>query len=268
MPGALKGRAEIRDAFEAEASKARRDSLVAAGTVALFTLVALVGAGWIGTRMAREGAVAGVRGIVVGANALLGYVIVFTVLGNPNVRRQFGWVMAGALVLAGLVAFSLGTRLWWTHPAFFWVVFVAGALVALGLLGHAYEARDDYYLGWMDGRADNPFTYRDDIDRGHIAIGFLVALPKMVVGSFGELVGSAWLWGGLDVRQLDAGADALHALGSYDRARAEQRLRGLSRPSALLVMRWLGHLKLARRGRDGLELTDAGERFLGIGAWH
>jgi len=69
-------------------------------------------------------------------------------------------------------------------------------------------------------------------------------------------------------RELDAGADALHALGSHDRARAELRLRNLPRDSSLRVARWLAHLKLARRGPEGLEHTDGGERFLGIGAWH
>jgi hypothetical protein len=177
-------------------------------------------------------------------------------------------MIAGGAVLLGLFALSLGTRLWWTHAPFFWCVYVAGAIAALGLVGHAYEVRDDYYLGWMGGRMDDPFTYRDDVDRGHLAAGFAVAVPRLVVGAFGDLFGSFWLWGGLATRELDAAADALHALGSYDRPRAETRLRSLPKPRGALLARWLSHLKLVQRTPEGLGLTDTGERFLGIGAWY
>ena len=68
----------------------------------------------------------------------------------------------------------------------------------MALLGRAYEPREDYYLGWFGGLMNDPFSLRDDVDRLHVRLGFMVALPMMLLGAwaskhFHSLVDRGWL---------------------------------------------------------------------------
>lgn len=67
----------------------------------------------------------------------------------------------------------------------YWVMYTICFVVAM-LLGHLYTPKKDYYLGWRTKRHgvfNNPFTLRDDIDRAHFFLGFLIAIPNFVMGN-------------------------------------------------------------------------------------
>lgn len=128
---------------------------------------------------------------------------------------------------------------------------------ALALMGRAYTPRDDYYLGMRNGM-DDPFTLRDDADRAHVAVGCALAIPGLVLGAFGEVFASRWLWSEIDDEIVRSAARLLVA--------AEQR-------NVDEVMRTIGHergkvfellerSKLARIRGSRVILTDEGKKLL------
>lgn len=183
-------------------------------------------------------------------------------------RADLAWV-GGAILLFGLMAaLCYGTKLVSTSPGLFWPVYGGLVIGMFGFLGHAYEPKDDYYLGWWGGRIDDPFTIEDDVNRAHVALGFAAAFPRLLVGSYAEIFGSLWVWRGLEPVELSAATDVLHALASCDFQRSADRLRRLPPHSAARVVRALGKLKLVRTGPDGPRLTSEGEKLTGVSSWH
>ncbi|MBI2932691.1 MAG: hypothetical protein HYY16_13670 [Planctomycetes bacterium] len=184
---------------------------------------------------------------------------------RPKCRASLAdlvWVGAAVVVLAVILWVSYGTRLPEANPRVFWPAYGGLALLMLGLLGHAYEPRDSYYLGWFNGWMDDPFTLQDDVDRAHVGLGFAMAFPRLIVGSYAEIFGSGWLIRGLGGEELDAAANVLRALSEGRPEEAQRILRSRER-SAARIVRVLAKLKLVESDRGRLRLISMGERLVG-----
>lgn len=62
------------------------------------------------------------------------------------------------------------------------MLFYTGVIAVLMVVGIKYAPRENYYIGMRMGRniADDPLTLRDDRDREHIALGFLLIIPNFI----------------------------------------------------------------------------------------
>lgn len=80
---------------------------------------------------------------------------------------------------------------------------LSGALAfcALALMGRAYEPDDNL------GAGIGP----QQIDHMNVAVGCATAIPALVLGAFGEVFASSWLWNGIDERVVSSGARVLVA---------------------------------------------------------
>ncbi len=71
-------------------------------------------------------------------------------------------------------------------PGLFGAMYL-GAWFILGLISTRYEPKSDYDFGWdmgYMGYMNNPFSLRDDIDRSHAMVGFILFPVHLVVGSW------------------------------------------------------------------------------------
>ena len=209
---------------------------------------------------------------VTGVNLTLAFMVVSYFLRPkaPYQKRESDvlWVVVAIGFFCTLLVFSYGTSLVKTHPSYFWPIYCLLSLAMLGCVGHAYEARQSYYLGWMAGPYlfDNPFTVEDDIDRAHLSLGLTMAMSYLVMESYSAIFGSTWLWRRLEESELSAAVELLQALASNDVVRARECIQSLSATSAFSVMRALtkldmitienGYPRLSLKGRELLHLED------------
>lgn len=176
------------------------------------------------------------------------------------------WLLTAGSLFCVILALCYITPLAASHPAWFWSLYLMLTLVMLGCIGHAYEPHDDYYLGWTGGPLliDDPFTIRDDIDRAHIGLGFLVVIAQVMLESYGAIFGSRWLWRGMQESELAVSAALLQGLAVQDASGVISQIQGMSKESAADIVRALvklelvviekGRPKLSRKGREFVEL--------------
>lgn len=252
----------VRRGFEAALSEARRDWVL--GTVLTIALAPV----FLAATAAVVVFVAGgdlvesvVRHPTAGPLALevfLALLFLGFFLGEPG-RTRWGLVGVGAGGLIGLALLAHGTPLAARSPGLFWGVYGVGVFVLLGVLGLAYTPRDDYELGLGRWMIDNPLTLRDDIDRTHLGMGFVVALPRFVLGAASDVVAGSWAVRGLAPHEVRGAAAALLALGRGDAAGATSAVGRLGPTAAGRVVRALEGTKLLRPGG---RLTTQGSRLL------
>ena len=103
--------------------------------------------------------------------------------GHPVILFVVATAMTALLfVLPGVVL-----SMWFAESVsleLFWGIYVAAWVVGMAL-GHVYRPKEHYDLGWdfgPMGYMDNPFTYRDDIDRAHMGAGFVFVPMNLVSG--------------------------------------------------------------------------------------
>ncbi len=139
----------------------------------------------------------------------------------------------------------------------------------LGPIGHVYEPKDDYYLGWTAGplRMDDPFTIQDDIDRAHIGLGFAVSMSHLILDSYGAIFGSRWLWRGLPESELTASVALLQGLATRDTSGVMSRVRALAKGSVVDIVRALVKLDLVVIDKGHPRLSMKGREFLDMKAW-
>ena len=180
--------------------------------------------------------------------------------------RDGVWLLAG-LALFGLILYvSYAKPLRQENPRLYWPLVVGSALLMLGLLGRGYVPRDHYYVRpgeWT--LTDSPVERH--AERADFWLGFAVAFPRLLLGSYGNIFGSGWLWLGMSDRGLRTAAEVLYALGSHELRTAEQKLRSLPAAEGGRVVRWLLRLNFVRNEDGRIGLTSQGERFLGISQW-
>jgi len=183
---------------------------------------------------------------------------------RPSAAR-FVWAAVGVLVM--MVGFSHGTALADSHPGWFWSLYGGLVVVYFGLLGRAYQPGGDYYLGWLDSWIDDPFTLRDDLDRGHVMVGVVSFIPSVVLEAYGEITGRGWIIGGLNESEQQLAADLLRALSTRNPSTIENVRRRLDPVSAARVIKVLDRMGLVQFGRSRLELTLDGEKLAGTNSW-
>lgn len=210
---------------------------------------------------------------VTGVNLCLGFMVASYFLRQKEQYQQqnddTNWLWVAGGFFCGILAMSYATPLAQTHPEWFWPLYVLLALAMLGCVGHAYEPKDDYYLGWTAGPLlmDDPFTIQDDIDRAHIGLGFAVSISHLILDSYGAIFGSRWLWRGLDESELSACAKLLQGLAARDVSEVKARLRELTKGSAANSVRALVKLELVIINKGLPRLSMKGREFLDLNAW-
>jgi hypothetical protein len=187
--------------------------------------------------------------------------------GHPGTEgRDLVWWALGLLVIGLIVYFSYRSPLRVQQPSIFWPLYGTLAFVMLGVLGRGYVPRDHYYVRpgeWSFGDS----AVEQDLEQGEFLFGFAQGFAVMVLGSYGDILGSGWLWNGLDERGLWVAAEVLHDLGAKNLRQAEERLRQTSPQEAGRVVRWILKMGYVRIVDRHYELTPDGERFIGVSQW-
>src|SRR6185369_2303404 len=170
------------------------------------------------------------RSFLAGASLTVGFMLSSYFL-NPKPAWQQkstdgAWTFIAIALFCGLLMLSYTTPLNMTHRFWFWTAYLLLAFGSFACMGHAYEPHDDYYLGWGVGPVlcDDPFTFRDDIDRAHLCLGFLASISHMILESYAEIFGSTWLWRKLNDSQLHEAVALLRAIDSNDHKGAKERI--------------------------------------------
>ncbi len=180
--------------------------------------------------------------------------------------RDLLWLGLGVVLLAIILLLTYVSELRTESPRVFWPLYGGLVIATLGLLGRGYVPRDHYYVRPGEWSWDDSPVERE-IEQAGFWFGFASAFPGLILGSYGNIFGSGWLWQGLSERGAWLGAEVLHALGARDAKSADGRLRAAPSKESGRVVRWLVRLKYIRRSDRTLELTSEGERFLGISEW-
>lgn len=244
----------------------RRDALVAGVCIVALTTASLWVVSWFLGRFAQgaEGRPPDpvrLKVLLSSLNGFLGWMFFATGAGALVGGARWGWILAGAGTFALQCLLSYATALPFRDPRLFGTIYGALSFVTLGLIGHAYVPRDDTFL-------PGPYAVkrrREQTDLSHEAAGFLVAIPRFIVGGFADAVGSAWVWRPLSAVERRAAVEILGRLVVRDAEGAERRLAQLRRREAVHVMRWLDRLDFVRRREQGLLLTGQGEEFADAG---
>jgi hypothetical protein len=172
------------------------------------------------------------------------------------------WSFAGVIIFCVILALSYLTMLPTAHAPLFWSLYLILATVMLGCFGKAYEPPDDYYLGWSVGPflMDDAFTFRDDIDRAHLSLGFASSVANLILESYGGVFGSRWLWRGLSESELNDAAAVVLKLAQQDFSGEKTRIQYPQ--SAANIFRALTKLELISFDHCRLNLTVKGRDFV------
>lgn len=208
----------------------------------------------------------GPNSVVFAVSVAAGGMLVALLLGQqPDTHKDPTAPLLGAgLAYGAILALGYGTPWMQSQPVAFWSLIALLLTAILAFLGWLYEPSDRYYLGWVAGPIvmDDPFTLEDDVDRRHIALGFAVAIPRMILGTYGEIFGSGWLLRPLDEREQELASLALLEAERGMTSQTLGELAGLERRRAARAIRALSKLGLLH-GRRGLKLTADGRDLVG-----
>lgn len=211
---------------------------------------------------------------ITGANLCLAFMAAsYFLRPKEQYQRQDSdnnWLLVAFGLFCAILALSYATQLAHTHGGWFWTFYLLLALLMLGCIGHVYEPKDNYYLGWTSGPLlmDDPFTIQDDIDRAHITLGFAVSLSHLILESYGAIFGNRWLWNGLQEPELTASVALLQGLAARDVSGVMSRMRTAGKVSVVDTVRALVKLELVVIDKGHLKLSLKGREFLGLKAWH
>lgn len=177
------------------------------------------------------------------------------VLADPR------WLRISVLSAIGMFVLSYVPGIYETMGVLFWPPYVLLGVLAIAALGLAYEPKDTYYLGWLGGWMDDPFTCEDDYDRGHLHAGFAVVVPALILGLWADLFSSRGLLRAFDGDDLELAARVLRSLDEHGAGSTEWLLaHGTRRPAR--VLKALSRLRLILPTPHGLALTSRGGDLL------
>lgn len=244
---------ELRRVFE----RTRKDAITFALLTVLLTPFLLCIAGGVfffALMLAAGGAVEALGS----TSGILWFCVAFLLLALYTTWRGHSgglpWGAIGLVAAVALLSFTgpLG------YPEGMYLGLCGGlSFAALALMGRAYQPRDDYYLGMHHGM-DDPFTLRDDADRAHVAVGCALAIPALVLGAFGEVFASRWLWSEVDDELVRSAARLLVAAEARN---VDEVIRTIGHERGR-VFQLLERSKLARIHESRVTLTDEGRRLL------
>lgn len=268
---------EVRDRFDEAFVTFRRDAMIFSVATVILTPVFLAVAVFLLLAMLLYVDVPYLRGGIHSSTYASGMTIALVIMFSTffirpkaqwrTTKADVYWIGAGAGVLALLLVWTYGFDLEETHPGLFWTVYGVLGLTMLGIVGHAYVPHDHYYLGWYNGGMDDPFTLEDDVDRGHMALGFAVAVPRLILSSYGAIFSDLWIWRGLEEREARCAAEVLHGLTGHDRGDARKALDRATPETRGRVLRILARIGAVRADGKDLSLTAEGGKILGTSAW-
>jgi hypothetical protein len=182
--------------------------------------------------------------------------------GHPKkTAADYLWLALGVGVLGVLAILTYASSLRQTHPGFFWGIYGIFSIGILGLVGRGYIPGDEDYVRFEDWGLDDQALDRADREAG-FWIGWAVAFPRLILGSYGSLFGGLWLWQDLESSSLRVAADLLRLMGARDFAAVDACLRSANDAVSGRALRWLHRLELVRRTREGLRLTSDGESLV------
>ncbi len=264
---------ELREALRDAMGRERRDALLFSVLTVLLTpaflAIAVLLALWALNDAEFSRIDPRVRPVpfLTGLNA--GLVLLFaSFFARPKAAWQvrasdLAWVGGATLALAAIFLLSYATPLAARNPEAFWILYGSLTLLLLALLGHAYVPKDHYYVR----RGDWRITLDHEFEHAHFRLGFAVALPRLILGSYGDILGSFWLWRGLDGSGTELAARLLHALASGDPAATRGLLTRAPDRDLAPVLRWLSRMGLVSVDGRAPRLTSRGEKFTGTSAW-
>lgn len=208
------------------------------------------------------------QSLVTGANLCLAFMAAsYFLRPKEQYLRQDDdttWLLVAFGLFCAILVLSYATPLVRTHPGWFWPLYLLLVLAMLGCIGHAYEPRDEYYLGMMAGPIlmDNPLTVKDDIDRAHLGLGIAVSVAHLILDSYGAIFGSRWLWRGLQESELNISVALLRGLAERDVSGVMSRIQALAKGSAADIVRALVKLELVVVDKGRPRLSIKGREFL------
>jgi hypothetical protein len=173
-------------------------------------------------------------------------------------RRALRLELAGGLVILLVMLFiSYAAPLAERRPAGFAVTYGSLALLLLGLLGRVYQPRESYDAeDWID--VPIPLPLPGTVKRYHLALGFAVAFPGLLLASLGEVLASLWLLQPFDGTAREVAAAVLSALWRRDHRGARAVLREADKRTARRALVLLSGLGLVQLLQPGLAITEKG----------
>jgi hypothetical protein len=111
-------------------------------------------------------------------------------------RKDLIWFAAGVAVLAWILYLAYLSPLRRENPRWFWPLYAGLSILMLGMLGRGYVPRDhDYMRPGEWSLSDSPGDRQ--AEETDFWFGWASAFPGLLLGSYGNIFGSGWLWGGL-----------------------------------------------------------------------
>jgi hypothetical protein len=175
------------------------------------------------------------------------------------------FIFAGLTCGVLLLALTYGTSLVVYQPWSFWFLYAILAIGMVGIIGHVYEPKPYYYLGWTyfpAGTDDHPAAAKNNGSHVHFPLGYVMELPYILMRSYGDTFGSAWVWQGFSEKETAAAVKLLQALDTSDWGRVRGCTDILGNPSLLKVVRALVKTKVVATDQDRLRLLPKGKGLL------
>lgn len=92
----------------------------------------------------------------------------------------------GLGMVIGVFLYMLYEVPFWGNDSF-WLSYSLFFIMGM-FLENEYRPKEHYYTGIAGSYVDNPLTFRDDRDRIHMFLGFLLLVPSFVAANFRSLV--------------------------------------------------------------------------------
>jgi hypothetical protein len=185
----------------------------------------------------------------------------------PFRNRKDDRYFVGAGLVCGvlLLALTYGTSLVTNQPWSFWFLYAVLAIAMVGFIGHVYEPKPYYYLGWTYVPTDidsDPAAIENNEVHVQFPLGYAMELPYILMRSYGETFGSAWVWQSFSEKETSAALKFLQALGTSDWERVRGCADILGKPSLLKVVRALVKTKMVATDQGRIILLHKGKELL------
>lgn len=181
---------------------------------------------------------------------------------SGTLKESLSWVVGATALMFGAFALSQSSSLTQQHPALFWGFYGLAFFATLTLLGYAYSPRSSFYQEWLHRPFDVMTTVDGDVDFEYGLLGMAIAIPNLLYGSLGHILGSHWLWKEPERWTWTTAAELLLALGEDDQAKGRSILQRAGAAEVELVMSLLTGMELVNLREFGLSLTVKARKYI------